>query len=205
MFTVKSHRLCRDGAPVAFRTTPNMGGKLKPEILVMHYTGSSSTEGAIAWLTRSEAQASAHLVIAPDGTVTQLVPFDRVAWHAGRSEYQGRTGCNGFAIGIELVNAGLLIATAGGGYREQANAKKVVAASDVMPARHKNGGGVQPWAVYDPRQIEAATDVARAIVDAYRLKDIVGHDDIAPGRKVDPGPAFPLRMFRVRVLGRVSA
>ena len=45
---------------------------------------------------------SAHVLIARDGTPTQFVPFDRRAWHAGRSEYCGRTACNDFSVGIEL-------------------------------------------------------------------------------------------------------
>ena len=204
MYSVKSHRLCRDGAPVAFRPTPNMGGRIRPEILVMHYTGSSSTEGAISWLRKSEAQASAHLVIAPDGMVVQLVPFDRAAWHAGRSSYQGRQNCNAFSVGIELVNAGLLLRTGSGAFVEQLT-KRQVPANDVVLARHQNGGSEQPWAAYEPRQIEEAIAIGQAIVAAYSLRDVVGHDDIAPGRKIDPGPAFPMRSFKGHVLGRESA
>jgi N-acetylmuramoyl-L-alanine amidase len=39
-------------------------------------------------------------------------------------------------------------------------------------------------------------------VRTYRLKDIVGHEDIAPGRKSDPGPVFPLQNIRAKVFGR---
>ncbi len=45
-------------------------------------------------------------------------------------------------------------------------------------------------------------DLALLIVQTYKLKDIVGHDDIAPGRKCDPGPAFPLMNIRAKVFGR---
>ena len=45
---------------------------------------------------------SAHVLVARDGALTQYVPFDRRAWHAGRSEYCGRTACNDFSVGIEL-------------------------------------------------------------------------------------------------------
>jgi AmpD protein len=41
-------------------------------------------------------------VIRRDGTITQYVPFGKRAWHAGHSEYQGRSACNDFSIGIEL-------------------------------------------------------------------------------------------------------
>ena len=45
---------------------------------------------------------SAHCVIDRSGGVTQYVPFDRRAWHAGESRFDGRTRCNDFSIGIEL-------------------------------------------------------------------------------------------------------
>lgn len=200
-FTVQGHRLLRDGAPVPFRQTPNMGGALRAEILVMHFTGSSSYSGAVNWLINPQAKASAHLVIAEDGQITQLAPFNRVTWHAGASSYQGRAGCNNFSIGIELVNAGMLARTAAGGYIERLS-KRAVPADQVGLARHKNGGDTQPWEIYDPRQLAVAQDAAAAIVGAYRLRDIVGHDDIAPGRKSDPGPLFPMGSFESRVMGR---
>lgn len=47
-------------------------------------------------------EVSAHLLIDREGRVTQFVPFDKRAWHAGRSCYAGRENCNDFSIGIEL-------------------------------------------------------------------------------------------------------
>ena len=47
-------------------------------------------------------QVSSHLVIQRNGSITQYVPFNKRAWHAGISEYQGRSKCNDFSIGIEL-------------------------------------------------------------------------------------------------------
>lgn len=45
---------------------------------------------------------SAHLLIKRDGSCVQYVPFDKRAWHAGKSSYEGRERCNDFSIGIEL-------------------------------------------------------------------------------------------------------
>lgn len=45
---------------------------------------------------------SAHLLIRRDGSCVQYVPFDKRAWHAGLSAYEGRERCNDFSIGIEL-------------------------------------------------------------------------------------------------------
>lgn len=50
----------------------------------------------------------------------------------------------------------------------------------------------------------AATKIAGLLVEEYELKDIVGHDDIAPGRKFDPGPAFPMQSFPAAVFSRAG-
>ncbi len=50
-------------------------------------------------------RVSAHVVLRRDGQIIQYVPFGARAWHAGRSEYQGRSGCNDFSVGIELEGA----------------------------------------------------------------------------------------------------
>lgn len=49
-----------------------------------------------------QMEVSAHLLIRRDGEVVQYVPFDRRAWHAGRSCFAGRGNCNDFSIGIEM-------------------------------------------------------------------------------------------------------
>lgn len=52
--------------------------------------------------TIAHLKVSAHLFINRRGQVTQFVPFDKRAWHAGASRYQQRDKCNDFSIGIEL-------------------------------------------------------------------------------------------------------
>jgi N-acetyl-anhydromuramoyl-L-alanine amidase len=52
-----------------------------------------------------QMQVSAHLLIKRDGECVQYVPFNKRAWHAGKSSYQGRENCNDFSIGIELEGA----------------------------------------------------------------------------------------------------
>lgn len=49
-----------------------------------------------------QLKVAAHVLIRRDGEIIQYVPFDKRAWHAGISEYQGREGCNDFSIGIEM-------------------------------------------------------------------------------------------------------
>jgi AmpD protein len=48
------------------------------------------------------ARVSAHLLIERDGRVTQFASFERRAWHAGASSFEGRPRCNDYSVGIEL-------------------------------------------------------------------------------------------------------
>lgn len=56
-------------------------------------------------------QVSAHLLIRRDAEIVQYVPFQRRAWHAGRSSFRGRERCNDFSIGIELEGADTILFT----------------------------------------------------------------------------------------------
>jgi N-acetylmuramoyl-L-alanine amidase len=148
---------------------------------------------------RAEARASAHLVIGIDGSVTQLVAFNRKAWHAGASKWDERSGVNGFSIGIELDNPGVLTRRANGWFSAWGDP---VDENDVVEAVHRNGGGLRGWCAYSPEQLETAVEAASVLIRRYELKDVLGHEDVAPSRKVDPGPAFPMGSFQARVIGR---
>lgn len=208
MFTIEKHILHRDGKPVAQRASPNHGGVIKPTCLVMHYTASSSESGAISWLCNPQAKASAHLVIGEAGSVTQLYPLNVRGWHAGPSSWGGKRDVNSFSIGIEMVNAGLLVKRGDGQYAE-ALSKKVVPAKGVILAAHKNDKthAVCGWDDYPDAQFRTTAEIARVIVETYGIvdKNLVGHEDVCPGRKTDPGPAFNWNAFRSLVYGRDAA
>jgi N-acetylmuramoyl-L-alanine amidase len=197
---VRNHRLVLDsGAQVPFRQSPHQGATLSPEYLVIHYTAGASAESSIEWFLRPEAKASAHLVIGRSGSITQLVRFDRVAWHAGKSRWADRVGLNAWSIGIELDNAGQLVRHPDGWRTKWGRS---VSPTDVIEDVHKNGGPLAGWHAYTKEQLEVAQVVAAVLVSHYGLKDVIGHDDIAPARKTDPGPAFPMSSFRAAAIGR---
>jgi N-acetylmuramoyl-L-alanine amidase len=197
---IKRHRLhAPDGSKLPFESSPNVGGGLTPRYLVMHYTAGSSANQSVRWLTNPRARASAHVVIGREGAVTQLVPFNKVAWHAGRSRWDGLVGLNRHSIGIELDNAGRLTRQ-GGAWRSWFGA--VIPDDEVMEATHPHERAPAGWHIYTPEQIEAALELSRELVRKYELLDVVGHEDISPHRKTDPGPAFPMGSFRARLFGR---
>ena len=172
----------------------------------MHYTAGRSADSAANWLCSPAAKASAHVVIGRDGKILQLVPFNVVAWHAGASAWRdGDTrlvGMNNYAIGIELDNPGRLVRQ-GTRWRSLSLGLEYDD-SEAILATHKNETQPCGWCLYPAAQLETAFEVASLLVQAYRLKDVIGHDDVAPGRKSDPGPAFSMEQFRGRLFGRAN-
>ena len=103
---------------------------------------------------------SSHLYIKRDGELIQFVPFDKRAWHAGKSTYKGIDDCNNFSIGIELEGS-----------------------DDDC---------------YSDEQYKMLTMTVQKIIDNYPLIDkhsIVGHSDVSPLRKTDPGKKFDWERF----------
>ena len=108
-----------------------------------------------------EMKVSSHLFIDREGLLTQFVPFNRAAWHAGVSEFKGRDNCNEFSIGIELEGTDDL--------------------------------------EYPPNQYKTLIEATKALMEAYpniSVDNIVGHKDIAPIRKTDPGEAFDWDLYK---------
>ncbi|MDP9809640.1 N-acetylmuramoyl-L-alanine amidase [Rhizobium tibeticum] len=144
------------------RPSPNHGeraGGRKPDMILLHYTGMPTPDGALEWLCRDESQVSSHYFVSEAGEVLQLVPEERRAWHAGKSYWQGETDINSLSIGIEIANAG-------------------------------HPGGLPE---YPQEQIQALVELCRDCGKRWSIapERVLGHSDVAPIRKVDPGEKFP--------------
>lgn len=159
--------------------------------LVIHFTAGATAQSSIDYWKQLGTGVCAHFVIDRDGTIYQCRPCNRTAGHAGSSRWKdpktGITyiGLNSCAIGIELANAG----------DDPALARRW-SKLPLVTARHKNGGPVAEWEAFPAEQIAACEALSQAVVTRYNLDDVVGHDDIAPNRKNDPGPAFPMQALR---------
>lgn len=172
---------------------PFPGGEpFTPECVVEHFTSGASGQSSIDFWRAQNNGVLAHLVIERDGTVIQCRPFNRTCGHAGVSRWVNpktgvkRAGLNQYAIGIEIANAGddsIRWAQQQPGYSE-------------LRATHRNGGPSARWEAYPDAQIASVKAVTMALVAHYGLADVTGHDCIAPERKNDPGPAFPMEEIR---------
>jgi N-acetyl-anhydromuramoyl-L-alanine amidase len=125
------------------------------------FTGSLPADAHPEFVDRAGLRVSAHLLVRRDGEVVQFVPFSHRAWHAGRSNWQGRDACNDYSIGIECEG------------------------TDEVP--------------YTGEQYARLRELLPMLLAGYPAisKDrIVGHSDVAPGRKTDPGDSFDWSQIR---------
>ena len=199
---IRNHRL--EGEGIRYLESPNRGGPFAeglPDTLVIHYTAGSNAQSAIDTLSDPERRVSAHLVVGRDGSIAQLLPFDTVGWHAGESTWQGRTGLNNYAIGIEIDNAGQLEEKEG---QCVSWFGRAYPADEVVWGVHRNQEELTPWHAFPYEQIRVVDELCSLLVATYAITTIVGHEEIAPGRKIDPGPAFPLDEMRERLLSPPS-
>jgi len=196
MAVIKNHRL--EGAP--YVASPNKGGRITPRFIVQHYTAGYTAQSAINTLTRRGSGVSAHVTVDLDGTITQHVPFNVKAWHAGPSSHMGYTGLNSHSIGIEIVNIGWLRPLGNGHYQDAYGNSRddsdfphgLVAAPNA-----RVGSGTFYWPRYTPEQLHAVDELTEALVQKYNIIDIVSHEEIdTRGWKTDPGPAFPMKLVK---------
>ena len=182
---------------VPFIESPNRGGVISPKFVVEHYTAGYNAESAIDTFKR-RGNASAHVVIDLDGSITQMVPFNVKAWHAGPSKYQGYSGLNNYAIGIEIVNIGWLRKTASGNFKDDYGNIKTYDINDMVKAEAPRvGAGMFYWPKYPDVQLEVAYQLTKLLIETYNLIDVVSHEEIdTRGWKTDPGPAFPMNKFK---------
>jgi N-acetylmuramoyl-L-alanine amidase len=140
--------------------SPNFDNRTAPpSIILLHYTGMPTGEGALARLRDPAAKVSSHYLVEEDGRVFSLVAEERRAWHAGVSFWKGERNINAASIGIEIVNPG-----------------------------HEFG-----YRAFPETQVAAVIALLDDIRSRWEIEDshIVGHSDVAPDRKEDPGELFP--------------
>ncbi len=147
----------------------NRADKIRPSMIIIHYTGMQTEEAAFKQLCDPDKKVSAHYFINENGETLNLVDDSKRAWHAGISYWEGITDINSHSIGIELVNPGHEF-----GYRD-----------------------------FPKKQIAALTNLCMRLIDKYNIPAhrILGHSDIAPKRKEDPGELFPWKQLSNEGIG----
>ncbi len=127
-----------------------------PYILLLHYTGMETMQAAKDRLSDPKSKVSAHYLIDIDGSVFNLVPEDKRAWHAGVSYWDHATDINSLSIGVELVNRG-----------------------------HEFG-----YHDFPDAQMQSLLELSCGIMSRHDITHVLGHSDVAPERKSDPGELF---------------
>ena len=136
------------------------GGR-PPDMILLHYTGMQTGDAALRQLTTATSKVSSHYVVFEDGRIIECVPEEKRAWHAGESSWAGESDINSRSIGIEIVNGGHEFGYSDFPLRQIAavislcksiitrrgpiNADRILAHSDVAPARKQDPGEKFPW------------------------------------------------------------
>ena len=168
---------------------------IQPRYIVLHYTAGTSLAGSISHLRN--VRYNYHLLVDRDGAVTQSVPLNVEAKHAGVSNWKGLNSLNSHSIGICAANLGPVTRFPNGQFGWVTNSRPMLTQEQVDMAQHYNGAiKDEYWEKYPPEQIAAIRELCSTLVKAYpSIIDVIGHDEIAVGRKSDPGPAFPIQDF----------
>ena len=168
-----------DFAGARWRPSPNFGTRYSGKTIdsiVLHYTGMADGPGAEDWLTNPEARVSSHYLVHEDGEVVQMVREVDRAWHAGIGCWHGERDMNSVSVGIEIVNRGHL--------------------------SWGEGEADGPLDPFPDAQIEAVIALCLDVIGRHGIEPtrVLGHSDLAPHRKRDPGEAFPwTRLCEARI------
>lgn len=170
-------------------------GNLTPLCVVEHFTAGATAESSVEFM--SSVGTSAHVVIDRDGEIIQCVPFNRIAYHAGKSNWKdpqtGKkySGLNDVAIGIEIANAGN-----DGKEKDAYDWAKKQPGFRSKQLTHQHGGAQYDWEDFYEAQMASVRAVTKAVYEKYALHDVTGHDYASWNRKNDPGPCFPWIVVR---------
>lgn len=195
----------------SFVRSPNFSvGRTRPiSAIVLHFTGSPSIEGTVRWFQNPNSKVSAHFVSGRDGNIAQMVLEQDTAWHAGKASLAGDPHVNSMSIGIELVNWGELVRSGNEffcwpaknpsapiGHPDRVEYTRPYSAAQFGDPKFANG---KWWAPYSLLQVVAVTKLCTELCKRYPTitpERIVGHEDVAPGRKNDPGPLLDIQEIR---------
>lgn len=179
--TIVAHRL--EDSRVKHCRTPHTSTLLiVPKFIVLHYTAGGSRQSTVNWFMAPSSYVSAHLVVGRKGKVTQMAPFNARCWHVGNSIWQSKGDLNSRSIGIEMANWGRF---------------KDYKHRSTKSCRALSLEG-HWWERYPDIQYAIMVEIVTVLCKEYSIppENILGHSDVSPGRKIDPGPAWPMEQFR---------
>ncbi len=168
-----------------------IGQNYRQRFIILHYTALDN-EKSIKVLTTQEVSSHYLITDKDEDPIYNLVPDDKRAWHAGASEWKSSKNLNDSSIGIEIVNLGLT-STINQNVDISKNNLSLIDESKKFTATHKQD-------VFSKAQIDKIAVLIKYLSEKYAIEptNILGHSDIAPQRKPDPGPAFPWKELYVK-------
>ena len=155
-----------------------VGQNFRQRFIILHYTALDD-ENSKKVLTEQEVSAHFLITTRDEESIYNLVPEDKRAWHAGDSEWKSSKNLNDSSIGIEIVNLGLN--------------EEVLTDTDTDMVVERALKPQYRQAPYTEEQVKKIATLVKYLSKKYGIapENILGHSDVAPQRKLDPGPMFP--------------
>lgn len=166
--------------------------ELKPQGVVIHYTVSDNLDATVDFFQKNEVDI--HFLIGKDGAVVQMVPCNRQAAHAGESQWGKLKFLNRFFLGIEVVCLGPIQRLKNGSFVDGYKRPYKGTPRDKMML------GNRFWDPFTPAQEKVLDELVSWMLQTYKFPaaNIVGHHEIAPTRKIDPGGSLSVDMDAYR-------
>jgi hypothetical protein len=174
-----------------------------PEGWVTHYdAGRGSATSALA---TGRKNGYLYTALGRDGTFYQTDPINKYGWHAGQSTWKGRSGMSRYFGGTEIACAGRLENGKPWYYK---STKDAIPASEIRGVPKLDNMKAGQYQIYTSQQEEEYVLFLMWLKcrdpQTFSLDNVVGHDEIAPARKSDPGGSLSMSMpkFRAHIKAR---
>ncbi|MGB3463897.1 MAG: hypothetical protein WBA74_01450 [Cyclobacteriaceae bacterium] len=142
-------------------------------------------------------EQTSHVSINGDGLVQQFIPFNRQVSEPIPGSWEGIKDLRSRAIVINFENCGRLSKKA---EHFVSACEKTFDTAEVFTGIHQNEESLSYWHKFSESQIQIAEKIIRCLTSTYQVKYILGNEEVCPGLKTDPGPAFPLEILRRKVI-----
>ena len=178
------------------------GRKMNPQAIVVHYTAGHKDQRARDAIAFMQRMGHGYLFIDHAGQCWQNIMLDESYAHAGISrmpefsQLKGRARVSSFSIGIEVACGGRVDSN------NKTWFKRTIPEEEIRAANFSTHGIHGRFESYTQDQEDSLFDVCLELCRRFNIhpSNVVGHHEVSPGRKDDPGAALSMGMHRFRAM-----
>lgn len=195
------HTLIQNGSPLHQATSSLPSGRRRKALesvdLVIIRTSQDQLTQHTDHINEHIVEPTSHVLINRDGLIIQSIPFNEQVGKPLQGSWEGMGDLTSRSVVIALQNSGRLSKTAD---IYSSSCGRSFDATEVFTGIHQNEESLSYWQKFSESQIQVAEKIIRCLASTYQVKYILGNEEVCPGLKTDPGPAFPLEILRRKIM-----